>query len=144
MAASLHWESRRTGSAIEREKAATASRLLSWPVAAVWIHQGLWAKVLGRDADHAEIVGDVPFIGERWARAATVAIGTAEVAVGLWVLSGRRTVAAARTQTWMLVGMNAGGLVLSRDRIPEPRRLLVRNLGFLALVWAAAAPGRSR
>lgn len=144
LAASLRWGHRRTGSAIQGESNTRTRPWLSWPVAAVWIHQGLWAKILGRDARHAEIVGDVPLIGERWARAATVAIGTGEVTVALWVLSDRRPVAAATTQTLVLAGMNAGGLALSRDRIPEPRRLLVRNLGFLALVWAAAAPGRSR
>lgn len=117
---------------------------MSLAIAAVWVHQGLWAKVLGRDTRHADIIGDVPFIGPQRVRPATVAIGTVEVALAFWVLSDRRPVAAAATQTVMLIGMNAGGLALSEDRIPAPRRLLARNLGFLALIWTTPTLGRSR
>lgn len=144
MAAPLRRASRRTGSAIARQKHVKRRPWLSWAVAAVWLHQGLWAKILGRDTRHTDIVGDVPLIGPRWARSATVAIGTAEVVVAFWVLSDRRPTAAATTQTLMLAAMNAGGLTVSHDRIPEPTRLLARNLGFLALVWASATAGRSR
>lgn len=120
------------------------AHVLSGAVAAVWLHQGLWAKILGRDPRHREIVGDVPLIGPARARPATVAIGTAEVALALWVLSTRRPIAAAATQTLLLAGMNSGGLALARDRISAPTRLIGRNLGFLALAWAAAGLARSR
>lgn len=112
-------------------------------VAAVWLHQGLWSKVLAQDPDDEDIVADVPFVGPRRARAATAAIGAVEVGVALWVLSGRRPVAAAATQTGLVVGMNAGGLAMSGDRISRPARMLVRNLAFLALVWTVAVLRRS-
>lgn len=132
------------GTAIERQTQGRTRRVLSWAVAAVWLHQGLWAKVLGRDRRHTEIVADVPLIGPERARAATIAIGSAEVALALWVVSNRRRLAAAAAQTLMLAGMNAGGLALSHERIPAPTRLLARNLGFLALVWTAAGVRRPR
>lgn len=69
---------------------------------------------------------------------ALVAIGLAEVALGLWVLSGRRAQAAALVQTVLVGGFNAGGLLFSPGQIDEPGRLLTQNLAFVALVWMVA------
>lgn len=108
-------------------------------VSAVWLHQGLWCKLLRGDPRHEQILADVPVVGPDRARPATATLGAVEVGLAAWVLSGHRPRLAAGTQTALLVGMNAGGLLVSRERIPAPTRMVVRNLGFLALVWVVAA-----
>lgn len=119
-------------------------QLVAAAVAAVWLHQGLWCKVLGREPRHERIVADVPGIGLGNARTATVAIGAVEVALAAWLLTGRRPVAAATAQTALLAAMNVGGILVARDRIPTPTRMVVRNLGLVAAIWAAAGPRAHR
>lgn len=107
-------------------------------MAAVWLHQGGWKKVLAPDPRHREIVGTVPGLPPRWARAATAGLGLAETAVAVWVLTGRGRRLAAATQTALLGAMNGGGLALAGEAIPRPGRMLARNAVFLGCVWAIA------
>ncbi|WP_330278444.1 DoxX-like family protein [Streptomyces sp. NBC_00056] len=107
-------------------------------VALVWFYEGWWCKVWPGRADQRAIVGDVPFLPAWAVTTALVAIGLAEVALGLWVLSGRRAQAAALVQTVLVGGFNAGGLLFSPGQIDEPGRLLTQNLAFVALVWMVA------
>lgn len=107
-------------------------------MASVWLHQGGWKKVLGRDPSHQRIVAAVPGLSPSPARVGTKGLGLLETTLAAWVLSGRRSREAAMVQTALVVGINAGGLIVARDAIPWPGRLLVRNLAFLACVWRAA------
>lgn len=107
-------------------------------VAGTWLEQGAWKKVLGRDPEHRAIVAAVPGLGPDTGAAVTRGIGVLETALGAWVLSGRRTRLAARTQTILLLAMNAGGLVFARALVPRPGRMVVRNLVFLCAVWSLA------
>jgi hypothetical protein len=117
-----------------------AARLVS---AAVWLHQGLWCKVLGRDARHLQVVAGLPGTTERRARALTTAIGLGETALAATVVvrGDRRWLAALQTG---LVGLfNLGGLTVGRRHITHPSRLLVRNGLLVALFWSAV-DGRHR
>ncbi|MEV4508213.1 DoxX-like family protein [Dactylosporangium sp. NPDC049525] len=109
-------------------------------VAAVWLYEGLWCKVLGGDGDQQAIVAAVPLLPPALAAAALTGIGLAEVAVAAWVLTGRRARAAAVTQTVLLVAFNAGGLLFAGDRIADAGRMLTANAALLALVWLLATP----
>ncbi len=100
-----------------------------------WFREGIWAKVLDGDPSHRDIVASVPFLTPQQATVALKTLGLVEGGIGLWVLSGKRSTQAAVVQTALVVGMNAGGLLFGRDHIPEPKKLLVRNAGFLGLVW---------
>jgi uncharacterized membrane protein YphA (DoxX/SURF4 family) len=108
-------------------------------VSAVWVYEGSWKKVLARAPEEAAIVASVPGLSARAARTATLALGIGETVLAAWVLSGRRPRACAIVQTGLVVGMNAGGLAVGRRHIARPVRLVVRNAGFLALVWAGSA-----
>lgn len=119
-------------------------RMLTGAVAAVWLHQGLWCKVVRKGMRHERIVADVPYIGPVRARAATMAIGSGEVALAAWVTSGQAPVQAAAVQTALLVGMNGGGLLFARERIAAPGRMLLRNVAFLAAIWTLPALRGSR
>jgi uncharacterized membrane protein YphA (DoxX/SURF4 family) len=106
-------------------------------VGSVWLHQGLWCKVLGMDARHLKIVAGVPGLGHHPV-AATRTIGLLEVALATWILAGRRPRTAAVLQSVALVAMNAGGFRWAGPAIARPRALIGRNVAFLALAWVAA------
>lgn len=114
--------------------AAPAARMV---LAGVWLHQGLWAKILDQDPSHRAIVGRLPGIGPESARRATIAIGLLEGGMAAWVLTGYRPRACAAAQTLLMAGFNAGALTFARERIANPGRLLVRNSGLVALAWLA-------
>ncbi|WP_371482468.1 DoxX-like family protein [Kitasatospora sp. NBC_00315] len=118
------------------------SRWTALPAAAValmWFYEGFWCKVLPGRADQRAIVESVPLLPGGAVTPVLLAIGFAEVALGLWVLGGRAARAAAVVQTGLVVGFNAGGLLFGGDQIPEPGRLVVQDLAFLALIWTVAA-----
>jgi hypothetical protein len=105
-------------------------------VGGMWLYQGGWAKLLGRDPRHRQVIREAS--RSRHDLALTRVIGLAEIGLAGWVLSGRRPVAAATVQTAAALGMNAGGILLAPRSIPHPRRLLARNALFLAAVWLVA------
>jgi uncharacterized membrane protein YphA (DoxX/SURF4 family) len=104
----------------------------------VWLHQGLWAKILDRDPSHREIVGRLPGMDGGRARDVTIAIGVAEVAMAAWIVSGFKPRTCAATQTGLMAGFIAGALTFAPDELTSPRRLLMRNAGIAALAWLAA------
>jgi hypothetical protein len=112
--------------------------------ALVWLHQGLWCKVLSGDPAHRKILAKVPGLGGRRARVATTALGLGEtVLAGLVATRGNRRWVAG-LQTGMVVAFNAGGLVVGRRHIPHPARLLTRNAAFVAVIWSATGDRRDR
>ena len=113
-----------------------ARTLLRLLVAAVWLHQGSWKKVVRPDPHHVEIVAAVPGLPAGAAAPLTRGLGLVETGLALWVLSGRRRRLAAAAQTALLVGMNAGGLAFARGLLTRRRRMLVRNTAFLACLWS--------
>ena len=115
-----------------------AVRTARLALAAVWMHQGLWAKIMDGDTSHGEIVGRIPGMTRPAARGLTVAIGVVEVGMALWVLSGRRPRVCAAVQTGLMAGFNAGALTFARDELDSPEALLMRNAGLVALAWLAA------
>ena len=107
-------------------------------MASVWLHQGLWAKVLDGDPSHREIVGQMPGMDPARARSVTAAIGALEIAMAVWVLSGRFPRSCAAAQTAFVLGFNTGALNFAKNDVPNPRRLLARNAVFLITAWFAA------
>ncbi|MEV4135752.1 DoxX-like family protein [Dactylosporangium sp. NPDC049742] len=105
-------------------------------VAAVWLYEGLWCKLLHGDPDQEKIVAAAPLLGP----AALTGIGLVEVALAAWVLTGRWPRAAAATQTVLLVAFNAGGLLFAGDHIADAGRMLTSNAALLALAWLLATP----
>jgi hypothetical protein len=111
-------------------------------VGGVWAYQGVWCKLLGRDAAQRRIVAGLPGVGPARSRAALAAVGAGEAALAAWVVAGRGRRCAAAVQTVAVAAMNAAGLRLARAEVPRPWRLLARNAAFLALAWAAAGDAR--
>ncbi|MFJ9950818.1 DoxX-like family protein [Kitasatospora sp. NPDC091207] len=115
------------------------TRCAALAIALMWGYEGLWCKIFPGRADQRAIVEGLPLLPEGAAAVLLVAIGLAELALGVWVLSGRLPRLAALVQTALVAGFNTGGLLVGADHIPEPGRLVVQDLVFLALIWTVAA-----
>jgi uncharacterized membrane protein YphA (DoxX/SURF4 family) len=107
-------------------------------IAAVWLYQGGWCKLVAPNQRHIRIVAHLPGVGPAHARKVLAMVGTVEVALAAWVLSGRAPRTAAAAQTALLGAMNGGGLLFSRDTIPEPANMVTQNLVLVALIWSTA------
>ena len=111
-------------------------------VAAVWLYEGLWCKLLGRAQLEAQVVAKVPRFGPRFGQLFLKALGVIEVALAAWVISGILPGACAIAEMTLLVVLNVNGVLWSREIIPDPVGMLVKNLAFFVLVWACGAiPG---
>jgi len=108
-------------------------------VAAVWLYEGLWCKVLGREPNQVRVVEAVPKLGPLVGRPFLLALGAVETAVAVWVISGAMPGACAIAQTALLVALNANGLLWARHLIHDPGGMVVKNASFLVLAWVAAA-----
>jgi hypothetical protein len=107
-------------------------------VAAIWLYQGGWCKLIAPNDRHLRVVAGVPGVGTRHASKVLQLVGAVEVGLAVWVLSGRTPRAAAATQTALLGAMNGGGLLFSRGAIAEPAAMVTQNLALVALIWSAA------
>ena len=113
--------------------------LVRGSVAAVWIYEGLWCKVLGREKRQVQVVEAVPRLGPVLGRHFLLVLGAAETMLAVWVLSGTAPGLCAIAQTVLLVTLNANGLLWARHIIHDPAGMVVKNASFLLLAWIAAA-----
>ena len=112
--------------------------LIDLAVAAVWLYEGLWCKLLGGSAHELEVVEAAPLFARGRARLFLRALGLLECALALWVLTGWQALWAAAAQTVLLATLNTAGITWSRHLIPDPPGMLVKNFAFIVLVWVAA------
>jgi len=118
--------------------------LIRVAVSAVWLYEGLWCKLLGREPHQLRVVEAVPSFDSRAGALFLKLLGTVEVGLALWALSGVAAIPAAVAQTLLLVALNAGGLLWARRIIHDPGGMVVKNFAFLVLVWVSAGlPGWS-
>ena len=116
--------------------------LIRASVAAVWLYEGLWCKILGRVQSQVEVVTAVPKLGPRFGAAFLKVLGVVEVALAVWVVTGVAPGTCAIVQTALLIVLNANGLVWARRIIHEPAGMVIKNIAFLVLVWVCGAiPG---
>jgi preprotein translocase subunit SecF len=73
-------------------------------IAAVWLLNGLYCKVLDMVPRHTEIVGTT--LGQAYARQLTVLIGVAEIGMAIWILSRYRPRICAVIQIAVVATMN--------------------------------------
>lgn len=111
-------------------------------IAAVWLYEGLWCKILGRMPSQLDVVESVPRLGPQFGRAFLKSLGIVEVAIAVWVVLGLAPGLCAIVQTVLLVVLNVNGLVWARHVIHDPAGMVVKNAAFLILVWVCGAlPG---
>jgi hypothetical protein len=91
----------------------TSNKLLNYLIAAVWIVNGLFCKVLNLVPRHQEIVARI--IGNVHAGGLTRAIGFSEMAMAVWILSGLKTKLNAITQVVVIATMNGLEFLMASD-----------------------------
>jgi uncharacterized membrane protein YphA (DoxX/SURF4 family) len=112
-----------------------------YALAGVWLTHGLLCKALGAVPRQKRIVARV--VGERAAGPATLAVGIGEIALALWILSGREPRLCAAAQTAALASMNFLELRLAYDLLLAPAAMVAANAAFIGLAWCwALAAGR--
>ena len=116
--------------------------LIRTAVAAVWLYEGMWCKLLGRQPHELEVVEAVPNYGARFGAPFLKSLGAVEVALGVWVMTAVEPRLCAITQTLLLVALNGSGLMWSRHIIHDPGGMVVKNFAFLILAWVAASLSR--
>jgi DoxX-like family len=112
--------------------------LIRSAVAAVWLYEGLWCKLLRGQPHEFEVVEAVPYFGPRVGARVLRLLGAVEVGLAIWALSAMAPLLCAVVQTLLLVTLNANGLLWARHLIHDPAGMVVKNFAFLLLVWVAA------
>jgi DoxX-like family len=108
-------------------------------VAAVWLYEGLWCKILGRVPSQAQIAASLPLLGPGFGQIFLKALGVVEVLLAAWVICGIYPGACAIVETALLVILNMNGLLWARHIIHDPAGMVVKNIAFLVLVWVCGA-----
>ncbi len=87
--------------------------ILTIGIAAVWLVNGLFCKILHLVPRHEEIVSRI--LGESYAAPATRTIGFLELMMAVWMLSGIRPVLC----TWTQIGVVSAMVLLEAVLTPE-------------------------
>jgi DoxX-like family len=111
-------------------------------VAAVWLYEGLWCKLLRGQPHELKVVEAVPYFGPRIGAHLIGVLGAVEVTLGIWTLTAVAPMYCAIAQALLLISLNASGLFWARHIIHDPAGMVVKNSAFLVLVWVTAGlPG---
>ncbi len=108
-------------------------RTLSYFTAAVWIANGLLCKVLNLVPRHEQIVARI--LGDAYSRPFTILIGTSEIAIAIWILSGIKSRLNALFQIAVVATMNILEFILVPDLLLWGKFNSVFALLFLVVVY---------
>lgn len=89
------------------------SRILCYVVAAVWVGNGLFCKVLNLVPRHEQIVARI--LGNSYSKPLNVAIGFAEIGMAIWILSGIKARLNTVLQILIVATMNVLEFFLTPD-----------------------------
>jgi len=104
-------------------------------IAAVWLYEGLWCKVLGHARLEAQVVAAVPKFGAAFGGPFLKVLGLVEVLLGTWVISGLAPGLCTVAQVLLLACLNLNGLLWARRIIHDPAGMIIKNAAFLVLAW---------
>lgn len=108
-------------------------------VAAVWLYEGFWNKILGRAQREAQVVEAVPRLGPLFGRHFLKFLGVVEVLIAGWIMSGILPGACAIVQIALLIALNVNGLLWARHIIHDPAGMVIKNIAFLVLAWVCGS-----
>lgn len=110
-----------------------ASKWLNYFIASVWLTNGLFCKVLNLVPRHHEIVARI--LGDGDARLWTLLIGSAEVGMAIWILSGIMTSLNAAAQIVIIFVMNTLEFTLVPDLLLWGRLNALFAFLFMLLIF---------
>lgn len=88
----------------------TIFNILTYFIAAVWITNGLFCKVLNLVPRHEQIVARI--LSNNFSRPLTILIGLTEIIMAVWILSGYKTKLNVVVQIAVVATMNALEFIL--------------------------------
>src|SRR5579872_7354647 len=91
----------------------TRKQVLNYGIAAIWIANGLFCKVLNLVPRHQEIVARI--VGSAHAGVLTRMIGLSEMAMAVWIISGFKRKLNAITQVVVIATMNSLEFIMAPD-----------------------------
>ena len=120
----------------------TRTKLLNYSIAAVWIINGLFCKILNLVPRHQEIVARI--LGSDHARLLTIAIGLSEIAMAVWILSGIRRRLNAIAQIMIIAAMNTLEFILVPDLLLWGRFNALFAFLFILLIFYNEFYGKNK
>ena len=105
---------------------------MSWLIAAVWMINGLFCKVLNLEPRHQEIVARI--LGTEFSYL-TFLIGLAEAGMAIWIISGVKKRLAAVTQIAVVAAMNILEFFIAPDLLLWGKWNAFFALGFIVLIF---------
>lgn len=108
-------------------------KILTYLIAAVWLINGLFAKVLNFVPRHAEIVSRI--LGDSHSHILIKTIGIAEIFMAIWILSRIKSSLNAATQIIIIAAMNILEFLLAPDLLLFGRANIVIALMFIAIIY---------
>jgi len=120
----------------------TRTQFLNYFIAAVWIINGLFCKVLNFVPRHQEIVASI--LGNDHARLLTIVIGFSEIAMAVWILSGIRRRLNAIAQIIVIAAMNALEFILVPDLLLWGRLNALFAILFILLIFYNEFYGKNK
>lgn len=109
------------------------SKLLTFLIAAVWLVNGLFCKVLNLVPRHQLIVARI--LGNEHAVFLTKTIGVAEVLMAVWIMSRITPRLSAITQIVIVVTMNIIELLMASDLLLFGKVNAILAVGFVFVVY---------
>lgn len=109
------------------------NKLLNYCIAAVWLANGLFCKVLNLAPRHQQIVAGI--LGEQYATVFTKAIGFAEIGMAAWVVAALWPRLNAVTQIVIIAVMNVLEFILVPDLLLWGRLNLLFACMFILVIW---------
>jgi uncharacterized membrane protein YphA (DoxX/SURF4 family) len=110
----------------------TLNKLLNYLIAAVWLANGLFCKVLNGVPRHQEIVARI--LGNDHAALLTRLIGLAEITMAIWIVSGYMARLNAISQIMIIATMNILEFILVPDLLLWGRFNILFAFLFILLI----------
>jgi hypothetical protein len=111
----------------------TIHKLLTYFIAAVWVANGLFCKVLNLVPRHQQIVARI--LGDDYARPLTLLIGLSEIGMAIWILSGIKSRLNAILQILIIATMNILEFMLVPDLLLWGKANSIFAFAFILLIY---------
>ena len=114
-------------------KGATTCKIITCCIAAVWLANGFFCKVLNLVPRHQQIVARI--LGNEYSGLLTKAIGIAEIAMAVWILSGIKTRLNAVAQMIIIAIMNTIEFIVAPDLLLWGKFNSIFALMFICVIY---------
>jgi hypothetical protein len=114
-------------------KSRSLKNCISFLIAAVWVINGLYCKVLNMVPRHQLIIANI--LGNNYASQFTKIIGSLEIMLAIWIISGIKTRLCAVIQILLILSMNIIEFVLTPYILLFGKFNIVVALFFCCLVY---------